>query len=305
MERVQGSDAIVRVPQRRHSRTKLIDLSLPLKAGHCDAGAVRIDYTNHKKGGNILGLMGRLPHYKITLRNLLSAAAHFLGIRAVTSKDFPDGYGLAWETIHASTHAGTHMDAPWHYGPYCNGLAARRIDQVPLDWCWGDGVVIDLRRLLRAKEISLDDVKDALREMKHDVREGEIVLFMTGADAFWGTEEYLWVCPAIGADVIRWMIARGVRVMGTDAFGFDRSFQEMYKDYLRTGENKHLWPSHIAGRDNEYCQIEKLHNLDAIPSRTGFKVAAFPIAVEGGSAGWVRAVAIVQEPFSGGNNGDQ
>jgi kynurenine formamidase len=35
-------------------------------------------------------------------------------------------------------------------------------------------------------------------------------------------------------------------------------------------------------------------NLDQLPS-TGFKVAVFPIKIERGSAGWTRAVAILED----------
>jgi kynurenine formamidase len=41
--------------------------------------------------------------------------------------------------------------------------------------------------------------------------------------------------------------------------------------------------------------MESLANLDKIPKPFGFKVAAFPINVEGASAGWIRAVAIVED----------
>jgi Putative cyclase len=34
-----------------------------------------------------------------------------------TEADLPDGQGWANEMVTLSTHAGTHMDAPWHYFP--------------------------------------------------------------------------------------------------------------------------------------------------------------------------------------------
>ena len=41
--------------------------------------------------------------------------------------------------------------------------------------------------------------------------------------------------------------------------------------------------------------MEKLANLGAIPRAHGFKVSALPIKITGGSAGWVRPVAIVED----------
>ena len=53
-----------------------------------------------------------------------------------------------------------------------------------------------------------------------------------------------------------------------------------------------IWEGHKAGREIGYCHIEKLHNLEALPA-TGFTVCCFPVKVRGGSAGWTRAVAIL------------
>jgi kynurenine formamidase len=55
-----------------------------------------------------------------------------------------------------------------------------------------------------------------------------------------------------------------------------------------------LWAAHFVGKEKEYCQIEKLANLEKIPQPFGFKVAVFPIKVEGASAGWARPVAIIE-----------
>ena len=40
------------------------------------------------------------------------------------------------------------------------------------------------------------------------------------------------------------------------------------------------------------CHIEKLHNLEFLLS-TGFVVSCFPVRIERVSAGWIRAVAII------------
>jgi kynurenine formamidase len=48
-----------------------------------------------------------------------------------------------------------------------------------------------------------------------------------------------------------------------------------------------------VGREIGYCHLEKLANLDQLPA-TGFTVACFPVKVHRGSAGWTRAVAILE-----------
>lgn len=43
-----------------------------------------------------------------------------------------------------------------------------------------------------------------------------------------------------------------------------------------------------------YCHLEKFHNLESLPE-SGFVVACFPVKIRAASAGWTRAVAIVDE----------
>jgi kynurenine formamidase len=51
---------------------------------------------------------------------------------------------------------------------------------------------------------------------------------------------------------------------------------------------------HRAAGEKGMCIIEWLTNLDLLP-HFGFTVCAFPIKVERGGAGWVRAVAFVKD----------
>lgn len=46
--------------------------------------------------------------------------------------------------------------------------------------------------------------------------------------------------------------------------------------------------------EHEYCQIERLANLAALPP-TGFTVSCFPLKVVGGSAGPARVVALLDD----------
>jgi cyclase len=67
----------------------------------------------------------------------------------------------------------------------------------------------------------------------------------------------------------------------------------MLREFQRTGDRRVLWPAHFAGRSHEYCQIERLGNLAALPAPTGFTVCCFPVKIAGGGAGWARAVALL------------
>jgi len=210
----------------------------------------------------------------------------------VEADDFPDGTALAWEDVEAITHTATHMDAPYHYGAESGGEPARTIDEVPLEWGLGEAVVLDVRHLDAGAEIGVEDLRAALAALDYDLTGEEIVLIQTGADELWGSPEYLTEFPGMGREATLWLVEQGVKVVGTDAYGFDKPFLEMGRRFEETGDPGELWPAHLAGREREYCQIEKMANLDELPRKTEVPLVAFPVVVEGGSAGWGRPVAV-------------
>lgn len=201
---------------------------------------------------------------------------------------------ISSETVTLTTHTGTHMDAPLHYGPVCGGRPARSIDSVPLDWCYGPGVRLDVRAVPPGETITADHVASALASTGHELAAGDIVLLWTGADARWGTADYLRRFPGLSRDSCAFLVERGVKVIGIDAWGLDRPIDAMIADYRATGDRNMLWPAHIYGRTREYLQLEKLANLGALPGPVGFTVVCFPVAVGGAGAGWCRAVAVCE-----------
>ena len=90
------------------------------------------------------------------------------------------------------------------------------------------------------------------------------------------------------------LLEAGVRVTGTDAWSWDAPFSHTAKKYEETHDPGLIWEGHKAGRHIGYCHLEKLHNLEALPG-SGFMVACFPMKIRGASAGWTRAVAIMDE----------
>ena len=64
----------------------------------------------------------------------------------ITPKDLPNGLGWAVETITLNTHSITQLDALYHYHPIMdNGRPSLTIDEIPLEWCYGDDVLLDFR----------------------------------------------------------------------------------------------------------------------------------------------------------------
>lgn len=270
---------------------RIVDLSVALEEVPFD-DEPRIYRVGHRRGARLLGLslfvlggLGQAP------RNLLAILRHGL----LGPRDFPDEEALAWEDFKGDTHTGTHVDAPYHFGSRVAGRPARTIDQVPLEWCWAPGVRLDLRHKEAGSEITPLDLAKALEATGHTLAAGDIVLIWTGASERYGSPDYPRAHAGMGREGTLWLMERGVRVMGIDAHTFDRPFASMIEDYRSSGDPRVLWPAHLAGRQREYCHIENLANLDALPDR-GFRVACFPVKIRGGSAGWTRAIAIVPDP---------
>ena len=208
--------------------------------------------------------------------------------------DLPGGLGWAVEFVHLATHSGTHLDAPWHYHPTMDGgKKALTIDEVPLDWCYGPGVIFDFREKEDGERVTIHDLEAAEKRMGIRIKEGDIVLIMTGADKFWGKPEYLVKGCGMTRESTLWILDRKVKVVGTDAWSWDRPLPIIAKEYQETGDPKIIWEAHFAGIERGYLHIEKLCNLDKVPPH-GFTFCCFPIKIKGGSGGWIRAVAIIE-----------
>ncbi|HEV3257799.1 MAG TPA: cyclase family protein, partial [Gemmataceae bacterium] len=216
---------------------RMIDLSVPLEHGAVSEPVpTQIRYARHEQG--------------------LRQMQHLFGVKP---EDLIDSNGLGWavEEVQALTHTGTHVDAPYHYGPLSEGRLARTIDQVPLEWCFAPGVVLDVRHKKAGEFITVADLEVALRSIDYCLRPLDFVLLHTGADKRLNSPDYF-AQPGLGREGVLWLVEQGVRVVGIDAYTLDRPFASMVADYQRTGDGRFIWPAHFAGITREYCQIEKL-----------------------------------------------
>lgn len=207
----------------------------------------------------------------------------------------PNSEAFALERVRLSTHNGTHVDAPWHYSSIMtNGERPATIDELPLEWFFGEGVKLDFRHLDDGYVATAADVEAELARIGHKLKPFDIVVVNTSAGAKYGQQDYVTSGCGIGREATLYLTQRGVRVAGTDAWSWDAPFKYMVERYKSTDEVSHIWEGHRAGRDIAYCHIEKLHNLEVLPS-TGFRVACFPVKIAAASAGWTRAVAIFED----------
>jgi kynurenine formamidase len=206
-----------------------------------------------------------------------------------------EGKGCASEEVAMTTHAGTHLDAPWHYHPTMNGgERAWTIDEVPLEWCFGRGVKLDFRDKPDGYVCTAADVEAELKRIGHDLQPLDIVLVNTAAGTRYGEDDFLMRGCGMGREATLYLTSRGVRVTGIDGWSWDAPFAHTRRKIEETGDYSLFWEGHKAGAEQAYCHMEKLSNLECLPS-TGFTVSCFPVKVEKASAGWCRAVAILED----------
>ncbi|SDD53625.1 cyclase family protein [Ruegeria marina] len=255
---------------------RYIDLSVPLETGIASDPPIvlpEIEYLSHQQ----------------TAEQIMS---FFPGLKR---EDLPGGEGWAIERLRIVTHNGTHVDAPYHYHSTMNkGERAMTIDEVPLEWCYGNGVKFDFRQMPDGHVVTPEEIKAELARIGHDLRPLDIVVVNTSAGERYGKDDYLLKGCGFSRDATNYLTDKGVRMVGTDAWSWDAPFAYTAQEFARTGDASIIWEGHRAGMDQGYCQIEKMTNLNLLPDN-GFIVSAFPFKIKAASAGFTRAVAIIEE----------
>ena len=252
----------------------IIDLSKPIRYNKNDPWfmKVKIKHKPHRKAKWLIRFLG-LP-FRLFPKNFI---------------------GWADDTIQKmGVHSTTHIDAPWHYSPTVAGKPAKTIDQVPLDWCFGEGIVIDMKHKPDFEAITVEDIEGFLAKENLVLKQGMIVLIKTGRDKFNGTKNFHEIGTGMSAAATEWLIKKGIKVMGIDSWGWDLPLPYLMKQAKKTNNPELFWEAHLVGQHHEYCHMEQLVNLDALPY-SGFKVAVFPLKLVGASAAPARVVAMIED----------
>jgi kynurenine formamidase len=196
-------------------------------------------------------------------------------------------YGVNWLTatysVEVSDHVGTHMDALRHMRSDAPGP-----EGIPLEYCYGDGVVLDFRHKAKGEGIDAAEVQAALRKIDYELKPLDIVLIMTGAGSYQDEQRYLTDHPGMTAEATHWLLDQGVKMTGIDAITWDPPVWAMF-------ERQRFWEAHRVMLEREYYHLENLTNLDRIGWPHGFKLSLFPVKWVNTTGAPVRAVAIVEE----------
>jgi kynurenine formamidase len=263
----------------------IIDLSLPIDEKAFEVHHVDIERISHKAGVEKFNrvVMGK------TIKGRLS---YLLGKRILKKEDLPGQEFLSLEVVHSPVHIGTHLDYSFHYGSRSEGHVAKTAEEIPLEWCYAEGVRLNLTHKKPAETISAEDIKKALEKINYSLKPLDIVLLQTGADRFYGSAKYFSDYPGVDISAIDYLLDCGIKIFGVDTMGIDRPYKFMLQEFLKDKKHNPLYPAHFYGRKREFIHIERLANLNKLPNY-GFRVICFPVKIKNTGAAWARVVAIV------------
>jgi kynurenine formamidase len=167
--------------------------------------------------------------------------------------------------ISFQTSIGTYLDSPYHRYPAGRDISEIKIDEVILS-----GIVIDVRGRDEFEPVGLDIIPKNL-ELK-----GKAVLFNFGWDKYWGKDKYH-SYPYISEELIAYLIAKEVRLVGVDTLNIDSS-------------KKMNRPAHTLFLKNEILIVENLTGLEKLHNKI-FRFFAVPLKAKGVAALPIRAFA--------------
>jgi arylformamidase len=175
-------------------------------------------------------------------------------------KDMEHGDTANLSVISMGAHSGTHVDAPVHF--IRQGIG---VDRMPLDTMVGRARVVEIKD---TESIKPDEL------LRHRIRRGERILFKTrNSPRVWQTDEFIEDFVFISDDAARFLVERGVRMVGVDYLSvgsFKHGGSYVHKTLLGGG----VWViegldlSHVnSGKYDLICLPLRLVQGDGAPAR--------------------------------------
>jgi arylformamidase len=195
------------------------------------------------------------------------------GMRGVTFETFKELEKDGWNArmLHLYSHAGTHMDAPLHFG-----VNDTTIDRISPERFLADAWVIDAPAVRSNMLIGIEHLMD----VKDRLVEGEGLLFRTGWHRFIDTPAYRDALPRMSMALALWCVKKRVGLIGVEppsvaSLTDMQELQEVHRILLGGG----------------IVVVEGLCNLEEI-SKPRVKIIALPLKIEGGDGAPARVIAI-------------
>jgi len=181
-------------------------------------------------------------------------------------KKSPEAWYIMQE-ISLSSHIGTHIEAPYHHMKEGKGAS-----ELPLEKLIGPGILLDFHTWQDNQPIAKEDIKRA-----GEIHPGDIAFIRTDRSKLYRTDA-AHNRPFLTLEAIRFLIEKGINVLGIDATGIGQ------KDVLNQPDHQMLFESEIP-------LVECLANLGSL-TRARFFVMILPLPIEGIDSSPVRVVAV-------------
>lgn len=179
-----------------------------------------------------------------------------------------DGWNAKW--LHIYSHAGTHMDAPDHFG-----VSAKTIDQFEPKAYMGKAWIVRLEEIANKQLIDLEHI--AFLEGKFEL--GDSLLIQTNWHKRLGKQEYKEELPRISKLLAKWCVEKQVKILGVEP--------PSVADVNNLAEVTEI--HHILLKGNVLI-VEGLAHLDQITQDQVFLVA-LPLKIAKGDGAPARVIA--------------
>ncbi|MEM8900497.1 MAG: cyclase family protein [Bacteroidota bacterium] len=181
-----------------------------------------------------------------------------------------DGWNAT--TLQLYSHAGTHVDAPIHFG-----ASDQTIDQMPLDAFYAECWVVDCQ-VKEKEELTLSHLGD----IKDKVQANDGLIFRTGWSSRLGHESYRNSLPAISEGLAHWMVDKKIKLIGVEP-----------PSVADVTDLDAVTRIHLILLGAGITIVEGLTNLELLP-QPKVKILALPLKIVGGDGCPVRAVALIE-----------
>jgi kynurenine formamidase len=184
--------------------------------------------------------------------------------------------GKGWNTtwLHLYSHAGTHLDAPYHFVAHGDTL-----EVLMLEKCVGPALVIDLTFLKPRELITVEHLAPYAKK----IGEGTRLLLTTGWSARADSPNYRSHLPRVSLPLAEWLAKRKIALLGVEM-----------PAVADVNSKEELTSVHRALLEAGIVVVEGLANLDELHQEE-VTFIALPLKLEGGDGSPVRAIAIEED----------
>ena len=174
------------------------------------------------------------------------------------------------KTLHLYSHAGTHMDAPYHFE-----VNNQTIDEFEVSRFICDAWIFPIEAYAGQK-IKLEDLgADADR-----IGRGDGVILKTGWSEFVNEDKYRNELPGIHESLAHWFVGNGVNMLAVET-----------PSVADVTDLKEVTKIHEILLGGDVIIVEGLTNLDAV-TEDKVKLIALPLKIKGGDGAPARVIAV-------------